>query len=89
MLGLVPIAALNTLLVDPALPTWMPELILRDLRVGDAKATLRFWRDENGASRWEVLHRQGTLHILRQPTPESLSADWTERITGLAESLWK
>lgn len=34
MLGMVPIGALNTLLLDPALPTWMPELILRDLRTG-------------------------------------------------------
>jgi glycogen debranching enzyme len=89
MLGLIPVGALNTLLVDPALPTWMPELILRDLRVGNAKATLRFWREEDGASKWEVLHRQGTLHIVRQPAPESLSANWTERITGLVESLSK
>jgi hypothetical protein len=89
MLGLIPIGALNTVLVDPALPTWMPELILRDLRVGDAKATLRFWREEDGASKWEVLHRRGTLHVVRQPAPESLSADWTERITGLVESLSK
>jgi glycogen debranching enzyme len=89
MLGLVPIGALNTLLVDPALPPWMPELILRDLRVGDAKTTLRFWREDEGASKWEVLHRQGTLHIVRQPAPESLSAGWTERITGLVESLSK
>jgi glycogen debranching enzyme len=87
MLGLVPIAALNTLLVDPTLPTWMPELILRDLRVGDAKATLRFRREKGGASSWEVLHRQGTLHIVRQPAPESLSAGWTERIAGLVESV--
>ena len=78
MLGLVPLGALHTLLVDPALPTWMPELILRDLRVGDAKATLRFWRDEDGASRWEVLHRQGTLHVVRRPAPESMLAQWME-----------
>jgi glycogen debranching enzyme len=87
MLGLVPVAALNTLLVDPALPTWMPELILRDLRLGDAKATLRFWREEDGASKWEILHRQGTFHVVGQPAPESLSASWTERITGLVESV--
>jgi glycogen debranching enzyme len=89
MLGLVPIGALNTLMVDPALPTWIPELIVRDLRVGDGKATLRFWREEDGASKWEVLHRQGKLHIVRQPAPESLSAGWMERITGVVESLSK
>ena len=49
-------------------------MVLRGLRVGDATVTLRFWRDEDGASNWEVLHQQGTLHIVRQPAPESLSA---------------
>jgi glycogen debranching enzyme len=87
MLGLVPLGAVNMLIVDPALPAWMPEVILRDVRVGEAKATLRFWRREDGRSSWEVLHRQGKLHVVRQPAPESLTADWTERITGLVESL--
>ncbi len=87
MLGLVPVGALQTLMIDPALPTWIPELILRDVRVGDAKATLRFWRDDSGASKWEVLHQQGKLHIVRQPAPESLSARWTDRLTGIVESL--
>ncbi len=89
MLGLVPVGSLRTLMLDPALPTWIPELIVRDLRVGTARATLRFWREESGASKWEVLHQQGTLHVVRQPAPESLSAHWTDRITGLVESLSK
>ncbi|MGH8635815.1 MAG: glycogen debranching N-terminal domain-containing protein [Burkholderiales bacterium] len=87
MLGLVPVASLNTLMLDPALPTWIPELIVRNLRVGGAKATLRFWREAGGASKWEVLHQQGTLHIVRQPAPESLSAKWTDRIIGAVESM--
>jgi glycogen debranching enzyme len=86
MLGLVPIGALNTLIVDPSLPTWLPDMILRDLRVGDAKVTLRFWRAEDGSSRWEILHQQGKLHIIRQPAPESLSAGWTKRLMGLVGS---
>jgi glycogen debranching enzyme len=86
MLGLLPIAATRTLVVDPALPSWMPEVILRDLRVGTATATLRFWRDATGASRWEVLHAQGALHVVRQPAPESLSARWRDRAGGIVES---
>jgi hypothetical protein len=39
MLGLLPIAAMNTLMLDPVLPVWIPELVMRDLRVGDAKVT--------------------------------------------------
>jgi hypothetical protein len=89
LLGLVPVAAANTLVLDPALPVWAPELVLRDLRVGEARVTLRFWRDERGASHWEVLHRQGTLHILRQPPPESVSATWADRTTAVLESILK
>ena len=87
MLGLLPIASLNTLVLDPALPPWAPELIVRDLRVGDATVTLRFWRDGGGASTWEVMRQEGTLHIIRQPPPESLSAKWADRIRGVAQSM--
>jgi glycogen debranching enzyme len=86
-LGLVPIAAANTLLIDPVLPTWLPELVVRGLRVGDAKVTLRVWRDRDGACKWDVPHRQGTLHIVRQPPPESLSATWTDRFADVFESI--
>ena len=34
MLGLQPVALLDTLFVDPVLPTWLPELVLHDLRLG-------------------------------------------------------
>lgn len=86
MLGLIPLGALETLTVDPVLPAWIPELILRDLRVGRAKVTLRFWRDLAGRSKWEVLHRQGTLHVIGQPAPESLSTGWMDRLTALLGS---
>jgi glycogen debranching enzyme len=86
LLGVVPIASMQTLIVDPALPAWMPELILRDVSVGPAKATLRFWRDADGASKWDVLHTQGTLHVIRQPAPESLSATWGDRTEAVFQS---
>ena len=87
MLGLVPLGAINTLLVDPALPDWMPEMIVRGLRVGDATVTLRFWRTSSGTSRWKVLHKEGKLRVVRQPAPESLSAGWLQRLKGLFESI--
>jgi glycogen debranching enzyme len=74
ILGLLPMAATKTLVLDPVLPAWMPDLILRDLRIGGAKVTLRFWRDADGGTKWGVLHQQGTLHLVRQPAPGSLSA---------------
>jgi len=89
LLGLLPLAAANTLVVDPLLPEWIPELILRDLRVGGARVTLRFLRDQHGASAWEVLRKEGTLHIVRQPAPESLSTKWTDRAVTALETLLK
>jgi glycogen debranching enzyme len=87
ILGLLPIAATRTLVLDPALPPSIPELILRDLRVGKARATLRFWRRDSGRSDWEVLHRHGTLRIVRQPPPESVSATWSERARDALQSM--
>jgi glycogen debranching enzyme len=87
LLGIVPLAAARTLVVDPALPPWMPEVVLRDLRVGDAKVSLRFRRDRDGASTWDVLRRQGTLHVVRQPAPESVTATWGDRIAAALESM--
>ena len=87
MLGLVPLAPVETLIVDPVLPTWMPEVVLRDLRVGRAKVSLRFWRDGRGSSKWDVLHKHGTLHVLRQPPPEARSVDVVDRAKALTESI--
>src|SRR5436190_281931 len=89
LLGLVPIASTQTLVVDPVLPASMPELILRDVRVGTAKATLRFWRDGHGSSKWEIVDRQGTLHVVRQPASESLTATWGDRAGAVLESVGK
>jgi glycogen debranching enzyme len=89
LLGLLPIAPAETLVLDPVLPAWIPDLVLRDLRVGAATVSLRFWRNEHGSSRWEVLHKRGTLHVVRQPPPESVSAGLADRAGALLESLAK
>ena len=89
MLGLVPLAALNSLFVDPALPPWLPELTVRDLRVGTATVTLHFVRKDNGESDWDVVSKRGTLHVVRQPAPESLGATWLDRTGAILESLFK
>jgi glycogen debranching enzyme len=86
LLGIVPLAPAATLLIDPVLPEWMPDVILRDLRVGEARTAIRFWRD-GGESKWEVLHTQGTLHVVRQPPPESVTASLFERTSGVLETI--
>ena len=87
MLGIIPLAPLEMLVVDPVLPTWLPELVLHGLRVGNASVDLRFWRGEDGRARWDVLAKRGTLHVVRQPPPESLSAGLLDRIATALESL--
>jgi glycogen debranching enzyme len=87
LLGLYPYAPLDLLLVDPHLPAWLPEITLGGLRVGGAKVSIRFFRDESGASDYEVLEKEGKLHVLRQPSPWSLTAGWAERLKDALTSL--
>lgn len=87
LLGLQPVAPLELLVVDPALPSWMPEVVLRGLRLGAARLTLRCWRDAQGASHAEIVEKKGTVRLLRQPPPESLSTGVWDRIKALAETV--
>jgi hypothetical protein len=91
LLGLYPYAPLKALVVDPHLPAWLPQLTLRGLRVGDGAVTIRFWRTRGGASDYRVLERRGTVRVLRQPSPWSLTAGAGERVTDALTSLlpWK
>lgn len=45
LLGFVPDAPHDTVYVDPALPAWLPDLTVRDLRIGRHKLDIRFWRE--------------------------------------------
>jgi glycogen debranching enzyme len=87
LLGLLPLAPYKLLILDPALPEWLPELVMHDLRVGDATVTLRFWRDVNGESHFDVVRQQGTLRIVRQPPPESLFAGAGDRFSALVDTV--
>lgn len=87
MLGLYPYAPLKMLLLDPHLPEWLPEITLRDLRIGKARVTIRFRRGENGRTTYRVLDREGKLRVVRQPTPWSLTAGPLERLADVFASL--
>jgi hypothetical protein len=45
MLGLQQDAPRGKLYVDPALPHWLPDVTLTDLRLGRRRFDIRFWRD--------------------------------------------
>lgn len=87
LLGLYPYAPLRLLLVDPHLPAWLPEITLRDLRVGDATVSIRFYRKRDGAGDYEVLDKRGSLHVVRQPSPWSMTATFAERLQDALTSL--
>ena len=87
MLGLYPYAPLNLLLVDPHLPAWLPEIALRNLHVGSAVVDLGFRRTASGGTDYEVLEKRGPLHVVRQPSPWSLTATFGERLRDALTSL--
>src|SRR5205085_2512294 len=59
MLGIYPYAPLDTLLVDPHLPEWLPEITVRRLRVGRGVVTLRFTRSGERTD-VEVMKKEGS-----------------------------
>jgi glycogen debranching enzyme len=87
LLGIYPYAPLNVLFIDPNLPHWLRMLEVTDLRVGNAVVALRFTRKSSGRTNYEVKRLDGDLHIIRQPSPWSLTSDWGERVKDAVTSL--
>src|SRR5215510_1821177 len=54
LLGFQPDAPRNRLYVDPSLPYWLPDLTVRDLRIGKHKLDIRFWT-EGDQTAFEVI----------------------------------
>jgi glycogen debranching enzyme len=86
MVGVYPYAPLKMLFVDPHLPKWLPEITLSHLHVADAVLTIRFFRKENGSSDYEIQEQEGKIHVVRQPSPWSLTAHFAERMKDILES---
>jgi glycogen debranching enzyme len=55
MLGFQPDAPAGKLHLDPALPEWMPDVELKNLQVGRRSFDIRFLRQGDGQTTWEVL----------------------------------
>lgn len=87
LLGLYPYAPLGVLFLDPWLPDWLPEITVRNLHVAGTRLTLRFWRKANGKTDYQVEEEEGKLHVVRQPSPWSLTGDWGERVRDAVQSL--
>lgn len=87
LLGIFPYGPLNVLLLDPWLPEWLPEFNVEELRIGNAIVDVRFRRKPDGRTEYEVTRMEGKLHIIRQPSPWSLTAGWGERVRDAIASL--
>ena len=86
ILGIYPFAPTHMLLLDPQLPDWLPEIFVRNLHVGKAVVSIHFYRKGKN-TQFDVLEKRGHLHVLRQPSPWSLTAGFAERIKDVMESL--
>jgi hypothetical protein len=84
MLGLYPFAPLKLLLLEPHLPDWLPELKLYNLRVGQARISLEFWRGADGRTHHRVLNQSGTLHIL----PKLVNIHRFHQLKDIAETMF-
>ena len=58
----------------------------RNLHVGRATTAIRFYR-KGDRTHFDVLDQRGKLHILRQPSPWSLTSGLGERLKDVMESL--
>jgi glycogen debranching enzyme len=87
LLGAVPVAPLRLLVLDPVLPPWLPEITIRGWRIGEATISVRFRRDEEGRSEYEVLEKKGKLRVMRQAPVDSLAVGLWRRIGALAKDV--
>lgn len=87
LLGIYPYAPEKILFLDPRLPAWFPEITIRSMRIGNAIVTLRFFRKADGSTDYEIVGLQGTLHVISQPSPWSVTSGWGERVIDFFESL--
>ena len=79
ILGLRADAPRRTLYVDPTLPAWLPQCELANVEVGRTHLHLRFMRNDDGSSAYEVVDQQGDdLAIERQPWSHA-EATWSSK----------
>jgi glycogen debranching enzyme len=71
MLGLQQDAPRGKLYVDPALPDWLPDVTLTDLRLGHERFDIRFWR-EGKDTNFEVLKGRKDAVM-----PKSVALSWS------------
>ena len=87
LLGMVAVAPIGLLVVDPHLPPWLPDLRLAGLRVGDARLDVEFRRHASGRTTWRVRDRDGWVRVIRQPPPQARGSGPLGRLLAAAGSI--
>ena len=83
----IPYAPSQLQIVDPYLPAWLPAMTIRGLQVGTASVTIEFRRRPTGETTHRVVHTRGTLHVIRQASPWSLTEPLGRRLRHLLGSV--
>jgi hypothetical protein len=65
MVGVIALALLKLLVLDPTLPAWLPEVTLRNLWIGDERATIALRRNASGETDYEILDGAKGWRIIR------------------------
>ena len=81
--GIMTLAPLKTLVIDPALPEWLPRLVVRNLRIGDDRASIALHRDGSGETDHEILEGAEGWRIVR---PEPCAPGRDRLASALAEA---
>ncbi|MBV9758061.1 MAG: amylo-alpha-1,6-glucosidase, partial [Alphaproteobacteria bacterium] len=81
MLGIVPLAPIGAVAVDPCLPEWLPEATLEGLSVGSRRLAIGFRRDASGRTLHEVRASSGVA-VLRPDQPIMSGDDGEQRIAA-------
>jgi glycogen debranching enzyme len=63
--GIIPLAPLSAVIIDPALPAWMPEVTIRNLAVGEQRVSIALHRDSNGETHHEIVEGGAGLRVCR------------------------
>ena len=58
-------APLSAVIIDPALPAWMPEVTIRNLAVGEQRVSIALHRDSNGETHHEIVEGGAGLRVCR------------------------
>lgn len=83
MLGLQPYAPEGLLLVDPHLPEWLPTVCLLGLRVGNSVLDLRFRREPDGSTSFDVERQSGPLRVERKATSWAMATSFGDGLKQL------